>query len=96
MDNLFYLPAYIFFPKDEEEKEVVLKILTEISDIYKNPSIITRDFTSVTFHDEAISLMSHPLEHIKRKNKSYDFIKLTFQEFKQHCFKYSITIGKSI
>ena len=96
MDNLFYLPAYIFFPKDEEEKEVVLKILAEISDIYKNPSIITRNFTSVTFHNDTITLMPHPLEYIKRKNKSYHFIKLTFQEFKQHCLIYSMTIGKSI
>lgn len=90
------LPAYIFYPKDEEEKEVVLKILVEISDIYKNPPILTREFTSVTFHNDTITLLSYPIEELRRKNKSYHFIKLTFQEFKQHCFKYSITIGKSI
>ena len=90
------LPAYIFYPKDEEEKEVVLKIVAEISDIYKHASIITREFTSVTFHNDTITLLSHPLEKLRRKNKSYHYIKLTFQEFKRHCLIYTMTIGKSI
>lgn len=89
-------PAYTFYPKDGEEREVVLKILAEISDIYKNPSILTRKFTSVTFHNDTITLLSYPIEELRRKNKSYHFIKLTFQEFKQHCLIYSMTIGKSI
>ena len=89
-------PAYIFYPKDEKEKDVVLQILAEILDIYENPSILTRDFTSVTFHNDAISLLSYPLEELKRKNKPYHFIKLTFEEFKRHCLIYTMTIGKSI
>lgn len=90
------LPAYIFFPRNDLEKEYALKILSEITEQIEYQMISTNDFSSITFHNEtSISLLSPSLEEIKRKNKSYHFIKLTFQEFKQQCFKYSITIGKS-
>ena len=89
-------PAYTFYPKDDTEKEQVLKILAEISDKYKKPSIITRDFTSVIFHNDMISLLSYTIEELKRKNKAYHLIELTFEEFKRHCLIYTMTIGKSI
>ena len=90
------IPAYIFYPKDDTEKEQVLKILSEILDKYKYSSLITNDFTSVTFYCDTLTLLSYPIEEIKRKNKSYHLIELTFKEFKQHCLIYSMTIGKSI
>lgn len=89
-------PAYIFYPKDEKQRDVVLQILAEISDVYKYPSILTRNFTSVVFYLDKLSLLSHPIEVIREKNKSYHLIELTFEEFKRHCLIYAMTIGKSI
>lgn len=89
-------PAYIFYPKDEKEKDVVLQILAEISDIYKKPSILTRKFTSVAFYLDKLALLSHPIEVIRERNQSYHLIELTFEEFKRHCLIYTMTIGKSI
>lgn len=89
-------PAYTFYPKEGEEKEQVIKILSEMLNVYEHVSLLTNEFTSVVFYSNTFAILSHPIEEIRGKNKSYHLIELTLEEFKRHCLIYLMTIGKSI